>query len=173
VSTATTDQREILTWSDFGDAVRDLAHDVAASGFAPDLVLSVARGGLGLGMSLGYALDVKATACVNVEFYTGVDARLPAPVLVAPTPAASDLDGLRVLVVDDVADTGHTLRHVLDHCAGHAVEVRIAVVYAKPRSVVVPDYAWRQTDAWIEFPWSDPPVTGSAARSAVPRLDVG
>jgi len=164
VGTAATEQREILTWSDFGDAVRALARDIDASGFRPDLVLSVARGGLGLGMSLGYALDVKATACVNVEFYTGVDTRLAAPVLVAPTPPASDLDGLRVLVVDDVADTGHTLRHVLDHCAGHAAQVRIAVVYAKPRSTVLPDYAWRHTDAWIEFPWSDPPVTDVAAR---------
>ena len=163
------EDREILTWPDFGAAVRSLAHDVVSSGFRPDLVLSIARGGLGLGMTLGYALDVKATSSVNVEFYTGVDTRLPEPVMVAPTPPASELDGLRVLVVDDVADTGHTLRHVLDYCAGHALDTRVAVVYAKPHSVVTPDYAWRHTASWIEFPWSEPAVTSAVEAPSVAR----
>jgi hypothetical protein len=37
--------------------------------------------------------------------------------------------------------------------------VRSAVLYEKSRSIVRPDYAWRETDAWINFPWSsEPPV---------------
>ena len=77
--------RAVLTWETYGLAAQALARQVADSGFRPDLVLSVARGGLGLGMSLGYALGVKRLSVLNVEFYTGVDERLPDPVLLPPT----------------------------------------------------------------------------------------
>lgn len=153
--------REVLTYEQFGTAVRELARQVADSGYRPDLVLAVARGGLGLAMGLGYALDVKNLSSVNVEFYTGVDERLDVPIMLPPTPAAVDLAGLRVLVADDVADTGRTLEMVQRYCAGHVAEARTAVVYEKPGSVVRPDYAWRRTDRWIDFPWScEPPVVG-------------
>jgi uncharacterized protein len=100
---------------------------------------------------------------VNVEFYTGVDQRLDVPVFLPPVPAAVDLAGFRVLVVDDVADTGETLRLVRDFCADHVAEARTAVLYEKPRSAVRCEYVWRRTDRWIDFPWSSrPPVTGGA-----------
>ncbi len=71
-----------------------------------------------------------------------------------------DLGGKRVLVVDDVADSGRTLRLVLDMLTGHGADVRSAVLYTKPRSIVKPEYSWRDTDLWITFPWSAlPPVT--------------
>ena len=153
------DEREILTYDLFGTAVRDLAHQVVESGYEPDLVLAIARGGLGLAMGLGYALDVKNLSAVNVEFYTGVDQRLDVPMMLPPTPAAIDLSGLRVLITDDVADSGRTLETVQEFCAGHVLEARTAVVYEKPWSVVKPDYAWRRTDRWINFPWStEPPL---------------
>ena len=64
--------REVLTYEVFGTAARELAEQVAADGFEPDLVLCIARGGLFLGGALGYALDVKNLFVMNVEFYTGV-----------------------------------------------------------------------------------------------------
>ncbi len=152
------EEHEVLTWSGFGVAVRDLAQQVADSGYRPDLVLSVARGGLGLGMGLGYALGIKNLAAVNVEFYTGIDERLAVPIMLPPTPAAVDLTGLRVLIADDIADTGLTLQHVREFCSDHVAEARVAVVYEKSRSVVRPDYAWRRTEAWVDFPWSSEPV---------------
>jgi uncharacterized protein len=98
---------------------------------------------------------------MNVEFYTGVDQRLDLPVVLPPTLDLVDVAGLRVLVADDVADTGHTLRLVREVLAQHVAEARTAVLYRKPRSVVAPDYAWREVDRWIVFPWSaEPPVTG-------------
>lgn len=152
-------EREVLTYELFGAAVRDLAHQVADSGYEPDLILSIARGGLGLGMGLGYALDVKNLSAVNVEFYTGVDERLELPVMLPPTPDAVDLAGLKVLIADDVADTGGTLEIVREFCADHVAEARMAVIYEKPWTVVHPDYVWRRTEAWIDFPWSaEPPV---------------
>ncbi len=161
------DERENLSWQDFGDASRELAKVIAADGFEPDLILSIARGGLFLAASLGYALAVKNLHVMNVEFYTGVDERLAMPVVLPPVPAPVDLAGARVLIADDVADTGATLELVQRFCAEHVAEVRCAVIYQKPQSVVDADYVWRRTDRWIDFPWSaDGPVTGDPNRDA-------
>lgn len=155
---STQPEREVLTWDRFGEAARSLAVDVAASGYEPQVVLAIARGGLLPASAVAYALDVKNVLTMNVEFYTGVDERLPVPVMLPPLPRQVDLAGARVLVVDDVADTGETLRLVLDFCAEHVEQVRSAVLYAKPRSVVDPDFVWRRTDRWVNFPWSTLPT---------------
>jgi uncharacterized protein len=162
------DDRETLTWTDFGVASRELATRIHADGFAPDLILAIARGGLFAAGALGYALDVKNLHVMNVEFYTGVESRLEMPVMLPPVPQAVDLSGARVLIADDVADTGATLQLVKDFCADHVAEVRCAVVYEKPRSKVKCEYVWKHTDRWINFPWSTlpPVVTGAVSRDA-------
>ena len=158
-------ERETLTYEDFGRAARELAQQVADDGFEPDLILSIARGGLFLGGALGYALDVKNLFVMNVEFYTGVDERLDLPVVLPPTLDQVDITGANVLVADDVADTGKTLELVRDFCTGYVAGVRTAVVYEKPRSAVRCDYVWRHTDRWIDFPWSsEPPVRSRSTR---------
>jgi hypoxanthine phosphoribosyltransferase len=157
------EQREILSWESFGVAGRGLAEQVAADGFVPDLILAIARGGLFVAGALGYALNVKNLYVMNVEFYTGVDERLDMPVVLPPVPNVVDLTGAKVLVADDVADTGATLGLVRDFCADHVAEVRCAVVYQKPHSTVDCEYVWRRTDLWIEFPWSVlPPVVAAS-----------
>jgi len=146
--------RETLTWPDFGRSSRELALRIDADAYRPDLILAIARGGLFPAGGLGYALDVKNVHLINVEFYTGVNERLPMPVVLPPVPQLVDLSGARVLIADDVADTGATLRLVKDFCAEHVAEVRCAVIYEKPRSTVKCEYVWRRTDEWIDFPWS-------------------
>jgi hypoxanthine phosphoribosyltransferase len=146
--------REELSWGQFGTAARQLAEQIAADGYQPDIILSIARGGLFVAGSLGYALDVKNLHVANVEFYTGVDERLPVPIMLPPVPNMVDLSGSRVLIADDVADTGATLKLVRDFCVGHVADVRCAVVYEKPQSSVQCEYVWRRTNRWINFPWS-------------------
>jgi uncharacterized protein len=147
------DEREILTWEVFGEASRELAQMVADD-YEPDMILSIARGGLLIGGALGYALSVKNVYTMNVEFYTGVDQRLEVPRILPPAPDFVDLHDARILIADDVADTGHTLRSVQAFCAGKVGEVRTAVLYQKSHSVVGCEYVWRHTDLWINFPWS-------------------
>lgn len=148
-----------MTWEMFGAASRELATMIADDGYDPDMILSIARGGLLIGGALGYAMAVKNTYTMNVEFYTGVDERLEVPRILPPAPDFVDLHDARILIVDDVADTGHTLASVGQFCEGKVGEVRMAVLYEKPHSVVSCHYVWRRTDLWINFPWSDkPPV---------------
>lgn len=151
---------EILTYERFGEGVRSLARSVVDSGYRPDWLVCVARGGLVVGGALGYALGMKNVATVNVEFYTGEDERPPVPVELPPALDPAVVATQRVLVVDDVADTGGTLDMVAAKFRDEVADLRTAVLYHKPRSTVAPDYAWLVTDAWIEFPWSiEPPVT--------------
>jgi hypoxanthine phosphoribosyltransferase len=153
------DEREKLSYEQFGIAVRELAQVIRDSNYEPDIVLSIARGGLIIGGALGYALGIKNTFTMSVEFYTGINERLAMPVVLPPVPNKVDLTGLKVLVADDVADTGATLKLVREFCGDYVSEVRSAVLYQKSHSVEKPDYSWKSTDKWIEFPWSvQPPV---------------
>src|SRR5689334_19573041 len=111
-------RREIMTWDDLGAGSWELAEAVVADGYRPDIVLAIARGGLLLAGALAYALGVKNTFTMNVEFYTGVDERLPLPMLLPPVPDLIDFADTKVLIADDVADTGATLKLVEDFCEG-------------------------------------------------------
>jgi len=155
------DLRELMSWQDLGDGARELAELVHRDGYSPDIVLAIARGGLLVGGAIGYALGVKNTFTMNVEFYTGVDERLEMPMLLPPVPDLVDFAEQRVLIADDVADTGATLALVKDFCEGKVGEVRCAVLYEKSRSIVSCEYVWRRTDNWIEFPWSIRPPVGT------------
>ena len=159
--------RERMRWVDLGEAARELARAIVAD-YEPDLILGIARGGLLVAGALSYAIGVKNTFTMNVEFYTGVDERLEVPRILPPAPDFVDLDEARILIADDVADTGHTLLSVEAFCGGKVREVRTAVLYEKSRSLVKCDYVWRRTDRWIDFPWSDrdPVVPEPALRTS-------
>jgi hypoxanthine phosphoribosyltransferase len=160
-------EREVMSWDDLGTGARDLARAVADEGWIPDIVLGIARGGLLVAGALGYSLGVKNTFTMNVEFYTGIDERLDMPMILPPVPDLVDFAETKVLIADDVADTGETLRAVHEFLAGKVSEVRSAVLYEKSRSAVKCEYVWRRTDRWITFPWSaeDPVLQGLSARS--------
>lgn len=147
-------EREILTYELFGTAARELAQTIWDDGFRPDAIVAIARGGLTLAGALGYALDVKMLGSLNVEFYTGVEERFDEPVLLPPTLDRAALEGRRVLLVDDVSDSGRTLALVLQLLRAGGGEVRTVCLYSKPGTVQQPDYVWRTTDRWIMFPWS-------------------
>jgi hypoxanthine phosphoribosyltransferase len=163
--------RENLSYEQFGVAVRELAQAVADDGYVPDVVLSIARGGVFVAGGLAYALDCKNLHLVNVEFYTGVGETLEMPVMLAPVPNVIDFTDKKVLIADDVADTGRTLKLVHDFCLDHVAEVRSAVIYEKTQSLVKCEYVWKRTDDWIDFPWSVLPVVRKAGEPVTPSDD--
>ncbi|MFD5759887.1 phosphoribosyltransferase [Streptomyces sp. NPDC127044] len=165
------DVRENLTYERFGVAVRELAQTIADDGYQPDIVLSIARGGVFVAGGLAYALDCKNIHLVNVEFYTGVGMTLDMPVMLAPVPNAIDFSDKKILITDDVADTGKTLKLVHDFCVDTVAEVRSAVIYEKPHSLVKCEYVWKRTDDWINFPWSVLPVVRKSGEPITPSRE--
>ena len=166
-----TEERETLDWASYGTAIRDLAAMVADDGYRPEMILAIARGGLFAAGSLGYALSVKNIYVMNIEYYTGVDERLPVPVMLPPYVDLVDLESAKVLIADDVADTGHTLKVVHDLCLEKVDEVRSAVLYEKSHSLVKCEYVWKRTDRWINFPWSTEPPIVSAEEARHKTVD--
>ena len=149
-----TGERERLSWDQFGEASRELARSILADGFAPEVVVAIARGGLLPAGAIAYALGVKNCGALNVEFYTGIGTVLDAPEVLPPALDIAYLGGRRVLLVDDVADSGRTLALAVALLRDRGADVRSVTVYTKPGSIATPDYSWRQTDLWIDFPWS-------------------
>ena len=159
---------EVFDYVEFGQGIRWLSAQLVADEWIPDCILGVVRGGLFVAAGIAYALDVKDVRHVNVEFYTDRGETLPAPVLIGQPPYLADLGGHRVLVADDVADTGATLQFVRSLLPSDA-DVRVAVLYAKPQSSYPPELSWRSTDKWIRFPWIQvPPLReGRGGRSTI------
>lgn len=147
-------EREVLTWDGFGDATRDLSRQVVGDGFAPEVVIAIARGGLLPAGAIAYGLGAKNCGALNVEFYTGIGTVLDAPEVLPPTLDFEYLNGRRVLLVDDVADSGKTLKLAVELLEAEGAIVRSVTIYTKPTTVIEPDYSWKSTDRWIDFPWS-------------------
>ena len=141
-----------LSWGDVQRLAEEVAERVRGSGFRPDVVVAVSRGGFDPARILCDQLSVRRLASLQIEYYTDVNRRRGAPEVVFPLNA--DVSGLRVLVVDDVSDSGDSLRAAKDHVLGRgALEVRVATLHVKPWSRFRPDYYAEEVDAWVVYPW--------------------
>jgi hypoxanthine phosphoribosyltransferase len=149
-----TQEREVLTWDGFGAATRAISRAIVADGFAPDVVVAIARGGLLPARAIAYGLGAKNCGAINVEFYTGIGTVLDAPEVLPPELDMNYLDGRRVLLVDDVADSGRTLELAVRLLREKGADVRSVTIYTKPTTIIEPDYSFKSTDLWIDFPWS-------------------
>jgi hypoxanthine phosphoribosyltransferase len=148
-------QCELVPWRRVTSLTRRLAQRITAAGFAPDLIVAIARGGYVPGRLLADYLDVMDLVSIRVEHYTaGAHKRRQARVV---QPLNIVLAGRRVLIVDDVADTGDTFVLARAHVAArHPAAVRTAALHFKTSSGFEPDFfaerltAWR----WINYPWA-------------------
>ncbi|MFL1999733.1 MULTISPECIES: phosphoribosyltransferase [unclassified Microbacterium] len=148
------EERETLTWDGFGAASRDLAREILGDGFVPEVVVAIARGGLLPAGAIAYGLGVKNCGALNVEFYTGIGTVLDAPEVLRPALDTEYLGGRKVLLVDDVADSGRTLALAVAMLRERGADMRSVVIYTKPTTIIQPDYSWKETSLWIDFPWS-------------------
>ncbi len=136
-----------------------LARKIWDSGFRPDAIIALWRGGSPVGIAVQEFLRVKGVDCyhtiVKCSSYTGIEE--------SHEPAVENMDYVRaflrpnsnVLVVDDIFDTGSTARTVKQELAGTTRNVRFATPYFKPSRNAAsfePDYYVRKTDHWLVFP---------------------
>ena len=143
---------EAPSWDAIYEMLLHLADKINQDGFKPDVIVGVSRGGWPPARVLSDLLDNPNLANVRAEFYLGVAETKGEPVLTQPVSVS--VAGKRVLIVDEVADTGKSLRLVREHIVEQgACEVKIATVYYKPWSVVKPDYYAKETSRWVVFPW--------------------
>jgi len=143
---------EIPTWEHIYELLLDLASQIRKAGFKPDIIVGIARGGWPPARIMSDLLENPEIANVKAEFYLGVAETKGEPVITQPV--SVPVKNKKVLIVDDVADTGKSLELVREHLKEQgASEVKIATIYYKPWSVVSPDWFERKTSHWIVFPW--------------------
>lgn len=143
---------EVPKWSQIYRMLLQVADKIRRDNFKPDVIVGVSRGGWPPARVLSDLLENPNLANVKAEFYVGVAETKGEPTLTQPV--SVKVASKRVLVVDEVADTGKSLQLIREHLkAEGASEVRIATVYFKPWSIVKPDYYAKETSRWIVFPW--------------------
>jgi len=136
-----------------------LARRVFDSGYRPDVMLVVWRGGTPVGMViheffLYQGVDAYHTT-VKASSYGGVDRRRAVRVENLAAALKRVTARSRVLLVDDIFDSGQTLDTLAGALSRKTPHVRIATLYYRPgrnRTGRVPDFFLRSTDRWIVFP---------------------
>jgi hypoxanthine phosphoribosyltransferase len=143
---------EVPTWNQIYDMLLSQAEKISKSCFKPDIIIGIARGGWLPARVLTDLLETSSLANVSAEFYVNIAETRNEPVLTQGISTA--VSGKKVLIADDVADTGRSLKLVREHILQQgAKDIRTATVYCKPWSIVKPDYYERETKLWIVFPW--------------------
>lgn len=129
-----------------------LAKRIRSSNYQPDVIVGVSRGGWPPARVMSDLLENSHVANMKVEFYKDIEVRSKKPIVTQPV--TSDVTGKRVLVVDDVSDTGHSLKVVADHLKRKKVkDLKVCTIYMKPQSIFRPDFFARTTRKWVIFPW--------------------
>jgi len=143
---------EVPTWNQIYSMMLNLAEKIDKSDFEPEIILGVSRGGWIPARVLSDLLCNPNLANAKAEFYSGIAETKGEPTLTQSV--SMSVDGRKVLIVDEVVDSGKTLNLIKEHVTSQgAREVKTAAVYTKPWSIVIPDYCEKETKHWIVFPW--------------------
>ena len=144
----------ILSWKDVYNLTLQLSERIVASGFAPDIIVGIARGGWIPARILSDVLYASTLQNIRIEYYTDVGARGKEPKITQPL--SGSLKDRKILLVDEVADTGDSLYHAIEHVKSLGIEEqRTAVLHLKPTSRVIPDYYMVKTTSWTVYPWEN------------------
>jgi hypoxanthine phosphoribosyltransferase len=148
------DEVVFANWRELLKLTYDLAFKVSNSGYKPDTIIGISRWGLIPALLLSDALNINDIASIRIQHWsqglTGSTIKIQEPIGV-------NVKDHKVLIVDEVADTGLTLKAATEALSSlGAKEIKTAVLYLKPRSIFKPDYysILMKTNAWIIYPWS-------------------
>lgn len=145
---------KILSWRYIAHNSKRLYALIKNSGYNPNIIVAIGRGGFVPARILCDYLHIKDLTTIKVEHW-GI-AATPDKKAVIKFPLNVDIKDKRVLLVDEITDTGDTLRISLEYLKGfEPQEIKTAVLLHKTTSDFVPDYyvkmiaKWR----WVIFPW--------------------
>jgi len=143
---------EIPSWNQIYWFLLNLAKTIQNNGFKADIIVGVSRGGWLPARILSDLLENPKLANITAEFYMGTTKIRHKPIITQPVSVS--VKDKNILLVDDVADTGESLKLVNSHLKEDgASEIKIVTIYRKPWSLIVPDYYAKETCLWIVFPW--------------------
>lgn len=174
--------KTVLSAQDLLEDSFRLGVKVLESGFEPTLIVAIWRGGAPVGMALQEVLEYCGVEsdhiAIRTSSYHGVDERGEVAIHGLNYIIKKIRDDDRVLIVDDVFDTGNTIKAVVDEIRSRArgntpEEIRVAVPWFKPsrnETDMVPDFYLRETAEWLVFPHELDALTPAEMLEARPEL---
>lgn len=138
-------------WNQLGHLAFKLGKQINHQGKIYDRLVVIAKGGLTWSRVLADYLQIQDIETIRVKLYRGIGKTFKKPQILQDIKA--DIKGEKILLFDDVADSGQTLEFVEKLLLKQgAKSVDTSALFFKPSSKVTPDFFDHQTDAWIVFP---------------------
>lgn len=134
-----------MDWRSFEKEIRSLGKKIDDDGWSPDAVVAIVRGGVVPAMTLTYRLGVRKFYILKVS-HVGESRRVKGDF-------APDVFEKKVLVVEDMLESGKSLAAAKEYLEHKGAEVKTACLYTMPQSVIVPDFFLKQVPDIVEFPW--------------------
>ncbi len=148
---------QLVSWRDIERWSKDIVKKVLKSGYDPEMVIGLARGGLVPARLIADYLNIKELYAVKTEHW-GLTATPDGKARLAQGLQVS-IEGKKVLVVDDITDTGQSLKLAVNHIADHnPSEIKSATLLHITHSKYIPDYYSDEVPedkwTWFIFPWN-------------------
>ena len=139
-----------VSWNQYHSFAQKLAATILDHSEPIDQIVAISRGGLTLGHLMSDLLRIPI-ATITIQSYTDIQSQGE---LVISQKLHVPIRGKRILLVDDVADTGKTLVRAVKYLKRFgAKNITTVTMFYKPHSVYRPDYFAKQTSSWILFPY--------------------
>ena len=143
---------EVPTWNQIYDMLFSQAQKIQNQPYNPDILVAIARGGLIPARILADLLEMPMFESIQIEFYSGINQTRLEPTL--RQTLTTDIVGKKILLVDDIADKGESLKLAKTHLQQKgASQIKTATLYNKSTSITIPDFYEKHTISWVVFPW--------------------
>lgn len=145
-----------ISWDEACRLARTVVHKIVGSGFKPDIIIGIARGGLVPARMVCDLLLCDELIFISTEHWGTASKKEKARIKFS-LPKEANISGKKVLVVDDIADTGDSFSLIMDYLKEKgSLEARTAVLHYKTCSTFVPDYWGEKLEEWnwIIYPWA-------------------
>jgi uncharacterized protein len=147
---------KLVSWREVHHLARRLSLDILDAGVRPDVIVAIARGGYVPARIVADFLQLGALTSLKLEHYGPGATKHDSVRVVYPLPV--DVSGSRVLIVDDLTDTGDTMLAVAEHIDRRyrPAALRTAVLHHKSVSGFTPDFIASRLAHWhwVIYPWA-------------------
>ena len=143
---------EIVSWDQAYQMTFYLFEKMVEENYFPEIIVGIARGGWIPARLIADFFGNRRTANIKIEFYDSTNRASEDPIITQEI--SENVEGKVVLIVDDVADSGKSLRAAIEHIKlKNPKEIRSATLYYKKHSIIMPSYFIKETQLWIVYPW--------------------
>ncbi|MCJ7450154.1 MAG: phosphoribosyltransferase [Candidatus Nanohaloarchaeota archaeon QJJ-9] len=146
--------KQHLAYGELEKAINELYREIEESGFSPDSVVSIHRGGDPLGIRISHRFNIPQ-GIVNANHYDGEERQ---EIVEIQGKILEPVEG-DVILVDDIVDTGKTMEEVEKKLEGYEKVdcIKTASIHTKERTVYKPDFTYSNIDSsiWIVYPWEE------------------